>query len=262
MLPVLLVVGLVSLVALTTKNATRSITISPPPPKVVSGRISYPNQGARGSQRKASSLDIVTAMIKGGHLPADWLVDEAMREAYAMGDMDTVHALGEIFDPAFKTQTEQGKKSETKVDAGKADEVASDESPLEGVETEDWNLFVESLKVEKPEFANERHVGQFFHSRDRLKQLGVSDVSTSEAQYQALVADVSDSRSRASKLINEYAGDAVSIGGSDHSITESGILGLIKSAGIRGAHEWLSREEDRKRFPRTTETFLKTNGVF
>jgi hypothetical protein len=139
---------------------------------------------------------------------------------------------------------------------------ATGPSPLDGVPDEDWVEFVDRLRTKPAGFASDRYVGQFEQNRGRLQHLGIPDPGSPEAEYKAMVADVEDRNGEAAKLIADHSGEVVNLAGVDHAVTWSGILGLIKAAGPEGAEGWLTNPEDRTRFPRTTETFVRTNGCF
>jgi hypothetical protein len=274
MIPILLFVGFFAAIHAARHSSIASALPRALPsgkgPTATVGAVRHRVTDSRGDGRRVTPVDLVTLLIRGGHVPADWLVDRAIEQAYQEGDMETVETLGSIFSPEdMETSEETDEGEETPVGGSSeapagsaASEPQSASSPLDGVGDDDWQSFIEALSVEKEDFGNDRHVGRFYHSRERLKQLGIDDVSNADLQYKALVADVSDSRKQARRLIQDYCGDVVSVKGSEAVITESGILGLIKSAGIKGANDWIKNPSDRDKFPRTTETFLSTNGVF
>ncbi len=142
--------------------------------------------------------------------------------------------------------------------------VSGKSSPIEGISNDDWSKFVTKLSRESPSYSTNRHVGMFHHRRDRLAELGIADVPDIEAQLKALEADMGDAHEHAQKsgLIEEYVSTTVDVDGTEHPVSLSGLLGVIQAAGLEGACEWLENPSDRKRFPKTTEIFLKTNGVF
>lgn len=78
----------------------------------------------------------------------------------------------------------------------------------------------------------------------------------------ALQTDIEDCRERGLKTIQKWCGDMVEIGGKQIPISESGILGVMKAAGIDSAEDWLTNPEDRKKFRMTTDTFMRSNGIF
>jgi len=149
--------------------------------------------------------------------------------------------------------------------------VSGRSSPIEGIGTEEWGAFVGKISRELPTFTSARHVGQFRQRMDRLADLGIdpSEVATSpDAQRAALDADMADAHhhAQASGMLAAHCGAAVEVptpqGPARVQVTTSGVLGVIQAAGLEGAAEWLDRPADRKRFPHTTQAFLRTNGVF
>lgn len=144
-------------------------------------------------------------------------------------------------------------------------------SPIGGVPNEAWSDFVARIAREQVTFTSPHHVGQFRQRRSRLAELGIdpgSVVGSPEAQASALCADMGDAYRHAvdSGLVAEYRGMAVEIPASGMAqpieVTLSGVMGVIQAAGIEGAAGWLEDPEDRRRFPHTTQAFLRTNGVF
>jgi hypothetical protein len=149
--------------------------------------------------------------------------------------------------------------------------VSGRSSPIEGIGTEEWGAFVGKIARELPTFTSARHVGQFRQRMDRLADLGIdpSEVATSpDAQRAALDADMADAHhhAQASGMLAAHCGAAVEVptpqGPARVQVTTSGVLGVIQAAGLEGAAQWLDRPADRKRFPHTTQAFLRTNGVF
>lgn len=141
-------------------------------------------------------------------------------------------------------------------------------SPILGVSDDAWRTFVMRLEREAPTFSSSRHVGQYRQHRDRLAELGIdpSALGSAQAQRTALDVDLVDAHHHAVNggMLAEHVGRHIAITGHDGSetITLSGVLGVIQSAGLDGAVGWLERPGDRKRFPHTTQAFLRTNGVF
>ncbi len=68
----------------------------------------------------------------------------------------------------------------------------------------------------------------------------------------------------ASGLAKQHLGREISIPDVEGSIplTLSGALGIASVAGLEGCAGWLESKADRKRFPHTTQAFLRTNGCF
>jgi hypothetical protein len=142
-------------------------------------------------------------------------------------------------------------------------------SPIGGVSDVAWRTFVRRLEREDPTFASTRHVGQYRQCRDRLEELGIDPekiLDSAQAQRAALDVDLADAHHHALEggLLADHVGRRVMIPGHDEpeGITLSGVLGVIQCAGLDNATNWLERQGDRKRYPHTTQAFLRTNGVF
>ena len=142
-------------------------------------------------------------------------------------------------------------------------------SPLAGVPDEAWRQFVGLLSRESPMFSSSRHVGQYRQRRERLAEFGVDPQAihgSTAAQRQALDTDLVDAHHHAAAggILAEHLGRPIAIPGHDAAtiITLSGVLGVIQCAGLDGAVGWLESLNDRKRYPHTTQAFLRTNGVF
>jgi hypothetical protein len=142
-------------------------------------------------------------------------------------------------------------------------------SPLAGVGDGPWREFVVRLEREPATFSSSRHVGQYRQRRERLAELGVDPsalLGSAQAQRSALDADLVDAHHHAASAgdLSKHVGRAVAIPGRDgkETITLSGVLGVIQCAGLDGATGWLESPGDRRKFPHTTQVFLRTNGVF
>lgn len=142
-------------------------------------------------------------------------------------------------------------------------------SPIDGVSDDAWRQFVRCLERESPQFSSARHVGQYRQCRDRLAELGI-DPSTihgsAQAQRSALDVDLADAQQRLAETgdLQRHCGRRIAVPGVEEAqiATLSGILGVVQCAGLDNAIEWLERQGDRKRFPHTTQVFLRTNGAF
>ena len=142
-------------------------------------------------------------------------------------------------------------------------------SPLPGVADESWRQFVALLARESPAFSSSRHVGQYRQRRERLAEFGVDPQAiqgSAAAQRQALDLDLTDAHHHASAggVLAQHIGRPIVIPGHAGApvITLSGVLGVIQCAGLDGAVSWLESSNDRKRYPHTTQAFIRTNGVF
>lgn len=204
--------------------------------------------------------------LQSGLEPTRWMIDEAIREAYEMGDWGLVRKLCRTFPRTEENSlpSETADTPETPTDKKETVVVIGKNSPFEGVPNDAWNQFVSKLETQKEDFKSDRHIGRYYHSIDRLSQLGFSpdDFSSADKQYDALVADLCDSKEKAKDLVHNYLCHPINVNGSDQVITLSGLLGLLKAAGPQNARSWIENAEDRTKFPRTTEMFLQTNGVF
>jgi hypothetical protein len=136
-------------------------------------------------------------------------------------------------------------------------------SPLEGVDADSWGAFVDKMATQPETYQGPNHVGKFHQSKLRLKQLGI-DISefSADKQYEAFVKDISDLRERGEPLIRAWECHPVKIDQGEQVATLSGILAVLKSAGIEKARSWFESEADRKKFAKTTEMFTKANGAF
>lgn len=141
-------------------------------------------------------------------------------------------------------------------------------SPLGGVPDGAWREFVSRLAREAPTFSSSRHVGQYRQRRERLAELGIDPraIQAAAAQRAALDADLADAHQRLVETgdLQTHVGRRIAVPGADdaQTATLSGILGVVQCAGLDGAIGWLERSNDRKRYPHTTQAFLRTNGVF
>lgn len=233
-----------------------------------------PNPGMVNPTRP--HLTKVLRMMGSGQTPSTWLVNQAIREAFDIGDWSQVMNLTRQFhsdDLVNIPQTASDDSQPIDDNASliesdlhdiptSAETVAKVGSPFDNVDQDDWDYFVDQMRTKQPGWTSERHVGQFEQNKARLKSLGLPDPTDDDSEHQALANDMADYRESEYQLISDNAGDVVNIDGVDHAITESGILGLLKCAGPSGARSWLVNPDDRKRFPKTTETFIKVNGCF
>jgi len=208
-----------------------------------------------------SAIDRLNLALSRGEEPSPWLVSEATRVAYESEDWETVGAISELFDQDEEVvaASEEQPASEEQTEENEPPDV---ESPLDNVAKEDWQTFVDAMSTKDQAHKTERHVGRYEQSISRLKSLGIEVPTDDKSQYAALTADMLDYWNSEDKLIQDYAGESVSIKGEDHAVTPSGVLGLLKAAGHQGARGWLDNPEDREKFPHTTATFIKTNGCF
>lgn len=143
-------------------------------------------------------------------------------------------------------------------------------SPIPNLSAERFHRFADALSRESVAFDGPRHVGMFRARKDRLVELGIDPVQLvgdPAAQFDALCIDMADAfmRARGSGMLRQHGKRAIDLGakmGGVHTITASGIMGVIAAAGLEGAADWLDNPSDRDRFPHTTAVFVRTNGVF
>lgn len=142
-------------------------------------------------------------------------------------------------------------------------------SPIEGVDSIDWSKFCNKISRETPLYASARHVGQYRQRKERLAELGIDPKSVlgdADAQRRALDVDLADAHqhAQASGLADDHLHRLIALPGNDdpHTVTLSGVLGVIQAAGLEGAVSWLENPADRKRYPHTTQAFVRSNGVF
>jgi len=215
--------------------------------------------------------------------PDEWVIDEAIEEAYDAGDWKMVAKLHHRFSHDVeiveiddapdddRIDDDQPQEGEEREENEPPDDALSDvtagtvigrSSPFDGIPNESWDRFVSSLETQKEDYQGPKHVGRFHHSRERLAQLKIADVSTGEKQYEALVADLVDAREKSRALIREFEFQPIVLESGEHVVTLSGLLAVIKSAGMEHARSWFVNPDDRKKFPKTTEMFTKANGAF
>lgn len=224
--------------------------------------------------RPPTALELVKAHLRAHRAMPAWLIDAAMADAYDAGDWRTLATLHRAFgqpdepEPEREVEEPEAKPDEdlTIDEAEKMMEppetVIGKVSPIEGVPNEAWTRFVGSLETEAPDYAGPKHVGRYHHSRERLAQLGINEVATPEAQYDALVKDLTDAHERAGELIRDVQFVPLTVNGQETIPTLSGILAVLKSAGIDRARSWFTNPEDRSKFPKTSEMYSRANGAF
>lgn len=289
MFPIVIFLGLAGLVYAANRASntppSQTVVSGPYRPRIVQrtihrlpGHVEAPQTPKRNNP---TALELCIHLIRGGHRPGQWLVEKAMKEAIALKRFDLVHAIHNRLQGSTQKSSGQGddydsfrKSSDTRTGEEKPEgsdpdsdsendeeqDVAS--SPLDGVDGEQWSDFIRALKTQTPDFRTKKHVGSFHHSIDRLTDLGLEIPSSEDDQIKALQEDMKDCRESGLKMIQQWCGDVVEIGGKEVPITESGMLGVIKSAGFDGAEKWLTNPDDRKKFRMTTDTFMRTNGIF
>lgn len=218
-----------------------------------------------GPRSAGPHLSLLTRMVRNAERPPDWLVDCAVAEAWDAGDWQTADRLANAFLAPKAIPSAPPASEPSPSEPTDAPVAFQKQSPLDGVKDDDWNDFITSLAKEPPSFDSPTHRGVFHHSKRRLAQLGIdpNSLTDADAQYQALEKDLLDLNERAlTRDIKARIADIVTLDNEEHVITQSGLLALLKSGGPRGAEKWLTDPEDRKKYPMTTEVFLRANGIF
>lgn len=225
-----------------------------------------------------SHLTEFTVLIRKGHKPSDWLVIQAVEEAYSKGDWKLAQAISEHYSRQIpETRKEVEVKKETKAPAELPKESAEEKevkqldfnpsnatSPVQGILNEDWRMFVEVSKIESPDFNKNNTIGMFRQNKRRLQKLGIdpSNVKTPVDQYAAFEAECVQLLSEGNNLIKQSVAMPIEIDGENMPITLSGLLSVMHHAGVENAAKWLDSGEERKKFPNTTEAFKRSNGCF
>lgn len=222
-----------------------------------------------------TALQRLHRVIHKGGRPSEWLISEAVREAYNHGD----YVLADKILSAFDKQESSQSASEAPVSPPPGDvasavpaaatpgvppapEPRSYSSPIEHVPDDEWSAFANAMRIHDPDFETDRHVGAFHQRKDRLKQLRLeAGKGDEESQYKAFVADCLNHMEQKA-LINEYVTSVVKIGPDEHVVTASGLLGLMKAAGPKNAVHWITHPDEQEKFPKTTDIFIRCNGIF
>lgn len=254
LIPLILGLGIVTGVAVLSKRAhgnPGTIALGPLPLRVGE---SLPDPGPMETLR--------LAYAEGYEIPSA-LVVAALMEAAEKGDIEAFREIVRVFPPPIALQ-KQSEESAPQEAPSPTPTQQAPASPLRGVDGASWAEFVARLRTQEPSFRDARHVGAYYHNTQRLSELGIdpSTLTDESTQYQALETDIKAVSEQCRKLINDWAGDLVQINGQTTPVTFSGLLGLIKAAGVEGAKQWLTSEESRLRYPNTTKQFLNTNGLF
>ena len=298
-LPLLAILGLAYLGSQVGKSLSKSgVHYQPPtisgvvPPRVAGAKRAY--SGVIRVERNRQYLWALKYRLSNRLPVTRWLVGKALDEAMTCNDVSTIIALSKLLSaspkqaPAFPKhrravrQPEETREPEPEGE-GERQEPMSDgpqdemselgqddlQSPLPGISNDDWMEFVARVRTKAPGFKSDKYVGQYEQNRGRLKQLGIAEPANAEQEHEALAADMAAHAEDFVNLDREHSGDILELdvpnpdtGDNQHPICASGILGLLKYAGPEGARSWLSNPEDRQKYPKTTEAFLRTNGLF
>lgn len=239
---------------------------------LIAARVARPRSTTRASGRvmprnmSGTYLHRLGQMMRANRVPDDRLVECAMYEAIQQGRPDLAEALSAKF---FGTELDDNDEQETTdqdIDQPKETiTVSGKSSPIAGIDNSSWETFVSKLATDAPTFGTEKYIGMYHQRRDRLEELGLLNAMKPDdldAQYAALVADLVDAHGKAHEVIKDHLASVVTVNGQECPVTLSGILGLLKAAGVKHARSWLENAKDRSQFPQTTNVFLATNGVF
>ncbi len=261
MFPFVLLMSIAGLIVWTSRQAAL---------KELGGRVTIESATAtRTSGRMLESADakylkrlaVVRLIAKSGKPIPRALLDDVITEAYERGDWKVVSALtpGDASASVESAESEPVKNEQSETSDSEA--IAS---PIDAATVEEWDEFIGKLRTESPEYRTDKHVGAFHHNRERLAQLNIDaeKLADEESQRKALAEDIVQYRISERKLIDDFGGDAVQLKGETHAVTMSGILGVLKAAGPKHARSWFKNPAEREQFPHTTETFLRTNGLF
>ena len=227
-----------------------------------------------------SALQTFCAFLREGQPPPVFVCELARREALSIGDAELAAKIAAmcapqpsfigpapaVFSPSPQVPAASFGPGAAAVMAAASRPVSS---PIVGIAHESWDALCKTLAIDHPDHDSDRRVGKYSARKSRLEQIGIDPqtiVGSSDAQDDALCADLADAHARLEKkgVLQKVIGRAVRIPDMDTpvSISLSGMLGLTAVAGVDGATKWLTHEEERKRFPHNTNIFLRANGIF
>jgi hypothetical protein len=233
-----------------------------------------------------------TRLIRQGHRPSQWLVNAAASEAYSHGDWylaQTItnsypdprhiqHQYHESYDygsvePSRRKKVDKKEVIDIeevevpeKIEEKKPLELSYNKitSPVDYISNDDWRMFVEVSKIEKPEFFTDNSLGMFRQNKKRLMKMGIDPetIKTPVDQYNAFEAECVQLMKEGKNLINQSVAMPINVDSESTPITLSGLLTVLRHAGTENATKWLDSDEERKRFPHTTKAFKRSNGCF
>ena len=257
--PILLLVGgILAIHKVATHAATPQPQLPAGPPTQVSGyRVVSQTQPLPPNIRRLMHC------LQAGIEPERYIIDAAISDAYTAGRWDIVHSISRRFPAADMVPQEVSPSDPQSPQNDVVGTVIGKSSPFDGVSNDEWSRFVDRMATMPDDYKTPRHVGRYYHSRQRLQQLGFDpDTLSPDQQYDALVSDLQDSEAQARALIRQYICHPLTVNGKDCVITMSGLLALLKAAGPQKARSWLENESDRTQFAKTTEMFLAGNEIF
>ncbi len=219
-----------------------------------------------------SHLSEFTSLIRRGHQPSQWLINQAISEAYQNGDWKLAQAISDSYNKPIQeirkkpSKPEVPKEVETKEEPQKQLDFnpSLTTSPVDGIDNNDWRMFVEVSKIESPDFDKNNLIGMFRQNKKRLQKLGIDpkEIKTPVDQYNAFEAECVQLISEGTSLIKQSVAMPIEVDGESLPITLSGLLTVMHHAGVENAAKWLDSSEERKKFPHTTEAFKRSNGCF
>jgi hypothetical protein len=246
----------------------------------------------------ASALNILNTMVAARKIPPLNLLEVSFAEAQRLGDQQLAAFIAKLCirlyplppqvqqpqqvtsgaelapqeqEPEFDGTPESwGEMANPSVALPQEHPITPPQTPNQGfwesVDKGKWNEFCKRLKTKEPAYRADNYLGAFEHNRRRLRQLGIDEgtLSSEDAQYRALLADLGNHHDNCKALVEEFGGGdkTIEVDGKPTTVTKSGVLALLKAAGPRGAEGWLRNPEERKMYPNTTEIFLRCNGCF
>lgn len=83
-----------------------------------------------------------------------------------------------------------------------------------------------------------------------------------EVLANANVKKLQSIRPKVEEKLGNWVGQPIIVNDAAHTISLSGLLGIVDCAGFKGAKSWLENESDRSKYPNTTNCFLETNNLF
>lgn len=133
-------------------------------------------------------------------------------------------------------------------------------TPIPGVDPVAWADFMGAMK----HVGHPSYLGIWRIDPKRLSLLGADPKKfPTDARSQARLF-VKDMQARAKEILQSDLKEMIdapySIG--EPMITLSGLLALVKQAGVKGARSWLINPDERASYPNTTAAFERANEIF
>jgi hypothetical protein len=222
-----------------------------------------------------------TQIIRKGHYPNRWIINQAINEAYHSGNWRLAKSIADNYvedyeepeqpPPKAKEKSNVVSKEVPKEEAVEELEekaplflVQKTSSPIDGVNNDDWRMFVEASRIEDPAFNSPSSMGMFRQNKKRLSKLGIKEEILQDpiTQYDAFEKEVSMLMDEGKEVFKQSVAMPISIDGDNTPMTLSGLLAVMRSAGTANAAKWIDSEDERRKFPNTTEAFKRANGCF